>query len=152
MCWRGKVNDKKIADKPIKVFKLLYKDTKHNKYHPPFFKYTYELGKTYGCLHIESKHVFGKTCVEIHIGYHCYSSNRCYTERKFNNLYVVWRGDSGAFIQYYELAKVFDGVDMMYLPLKLVECEIPKGAEYWENGEGEIVASAIVIKRELEMK
>ena len=47
-------------------------------------------------------------------------------------------------LEWFETNKYYDGY---FCPVTMVECTIPKGAEYWENKDGEIVTNSLIINR-----
>lgn len=136
------------------VFKVLYKKD-CNTYEAPFYYKAYKLGEKYGVFNISVTEYPGYASmitlikdkrVKITYGIHCYSSKKCHMQRKTSAMSCV--GQSGVQLEWFEFYK-HDGWSKM--PVKVLECVIPAGSEYWENSEGEIVTNCLIISREIEI-
>ena len=155
MCWTGKIDDKKIAEKDIVCKKIITHG--NGKYFSYFRGMEYEFNKLYEVeLEMkvtESGHVLGNS------GLHCYSNEICvkrnerskelevsYTscEDKFGEVCL------GSYFRSPVYRKVDEGeckkVCSMANPV-LVECIVPKGAMYFENNVGEIISDQLILTK-----
>lgn len=148
MCWIGKQSNKNIATKDIEVFKLMYWDETAEIYEPPFQRFTYKPNNTYEIaisqLGITQMH---KDYIRIDYGFHCYSNDKCYCEKSINcKLFLV--KSNNAHLEWYTDEKIAFKEPHIFKPLKRVKCIIPKNTMYYENNEGEIVTTKIIITKE----
>ena len=154
MCWIGK-NVKRIAERDIEVYKVLYKHK--DKYVPYFYcgYLAYEVGKLYK----QEMNVLndGIYC-EVDAAFHSYSMERTYVKRRDNPFLTTYRiyskNDESWFDHYYDdkhntiqVTNKFlsDETIILKEDVHFVKCIIPKGAEYFENEDGEIVSNKIVV-------
>lgn len=142
MCWESSnIPIKKVAEKPIRVFKIGRKDwRKHHvlPYYNPEIMH-YEVGRTYNhgrelTVQYESDYWMEDQLVyTIDAGFHSYNSVKVKVFKSF------------------PVPHWFDVVSSMklgsYDPIVsvYVECLIPKGSVYYENYYGEIVSDKIKI-------
>ena len=155
MCWRGRSN-KKVADKDIKVYKVLLKY--EDKYIPYFYsdKLAYEVGKCYKQEMDVNKNSYLYT---IRAGFHSYSIENTKIKRaQVGNLIKYEIGSvvyGDYFDEYYDVESDIlhtTNNDLGDISVKdvvhFVKCIIPKGAEYFENEEGLIVSNEIIVTGE----
>jgi hypothetical protein len=135
MCWTGKLEDKRVADKSITVYKILAK-RHNNTYVAPYMETIYEVGEMYtisslnplktafGCSYIINKgfHSFDKNCTVCYLPN--YSTSVFGADGFFNCYITCWHAGDIAVI---------------------AKCTIPKGATYYRNYRGEIVSDTLII-------
>ena len=142
MCWIGKIEDKKIAQEDIKCKKVLEACNDHYyAYYHEYFEY--ELGKVYE-TEIKPEIIRldkWETC-RIQEGLHCYNYN--IKPKRLCGGTMEIQNEFGRTTCYPTCAIDFKVV--------LVECTIPKGAEYWENESGVIVSSKLIVEEEIYIK
>ena len=167
MCWRGTKRDRRVADKDIETYKVMYKY--ENKYVPYYYYIikAYKVGETYKET-LEEISIYDskylpwihneKDAIKIENGFHSYSSeNTDIAHRKMYNTegFAMLTKDN-SLLDYYgegyltndnEPIKVGWSKDPVNLEDKLyvVKCIIPKGSTYYENDKGEIVSDTIII-------
>lgn len=126
MCWIGNINNKKVAEKPIEVFKVA--KMRNGKYYAPFINnFEYEIGKTYHAELMICNPSYVKEIAAITKGLHSYSAY-CTCERRKTYTYCT-------------LVKGLSfNVDSAFL-----KCIIPTSSTYYENKFGEIVSDALEI-------
>jgi hypothetical protein len=158
MCWIGKQSNKNIATKDIEVFKLMYWDETAEIYDPPFQRFTYKPNNTYEITNSQlGVTQMYKNYIRIDYGFHCYSNDKCFCNKTnngtfsvntitYNNASLEWYTDI-RFANNSRYRKIND-VERKPLPLKRVKCIIPKNTMYYENNEGEIVTTKIIITKE----
>ena len=159
MCWEGLCN-KKVADKDIKVYKVLLKY--EDKYVPYYLsdKLAYEVGKLYK-QEMVVEECYYDTSKVVNVGFHSYSMERTYVKRTSNYfglvLYKLYTKMGGYFEYYFdgkhnnvEVTNGFlsDKTIILNGAVHFVKCIIPKGAEYFENEKGEIVSNMIIVTGE----
>ena len=137
MCWRG-YSGSKVAKRDIEVYKAMFKD---GKYYVPYFyssSIAYEVGKLYKQnMDVQS----GGYLYRVEAGFHSYSMEVTYVKRdRATNMYGVWSKVDKYFRGYY--------YDKLLNNVHFVKCIIPKGAEYFENEDGEIVSNMIIVTGE----
>ena len=153
MCWIGKTTDKKIADKNTKTFKAMYMDVSKEepKYYAPLTTYEYELNKLYDVGSIE---LVTNKCGEriIEKGLHSFSLRVALGINKLiaqygENVYVIngYRFfDDRKRLSPYVLHMKSNTLKGNF-KLVLLVCTIPEGTKYYENEDGEIVSSKLIV-------
>ena len=167
MCWFGKEKNLKIADKDIKVKKVLYKEVfKKSQIHPegltriisPYMGLCYEVGKTYKEVIKPEKSHLPKYEIRIYVGLHCYSYECPHVIEKEQclgcnvlsickkpNIWNIIFGSTtnllASFTDYKETQDVGH-----YKSVLLAEFIIPKGTKYYEDKRGEIVTEKYIFK------
>lgn len=139
MCWttrKAKLAKQKIADRPIRVFKVCQTINEGTSVVPYFycFNIEYKTGDTYTINLNEPSFEFDTLVYTIQKGFHSYNSAKN-TILTANHVIVSVRCERGYRIGYYEKCK----------HLVKVDCTIPKGSTYYENEIGEIVSDTIRI-------
>ena len=143
MCWVGQKTDKKIAQEDIRCKKVLLGAPKEI-YYAYFHEYfEYEFGKLYKAeikpqiANYDDTNLGNWEVCNINEGLHCYSWN-IKVERLCGGALSITdiRGREATYPP-----RIFKPV--------LVECTIPKGAEYWENDSGVIVSNRLIIEEEI---
>lgn len=157
MCWTGNKTDHKIAVKDIKVIKVVYvrADKKDNKCYAPLTGYEYTLNKLYETKPLVVTVGHSRKSI-IERGFHSFSmgvdilfeENHVRLYNDLHDLYMVCG------------YKFFDDIENIYpitkikgvhekvagkFKLKLLECIMPEGTEYYENEDGEIVSNKLII-------
>ena len=156
MCWEGKKADHKIAIKDVKVIKVVYvkEGKKDNKCYAPYTGYKYTINKLYKTKPLVITGRFSKSSI-IERGFHSFSMNVDISfEERHQYLYAPY--DLYTICGY----KFYDNIENIYpvtiiegvrekvvgkFKLKLLECIIPEGTEYYENEYGEIVSNKLII-------
>lgn len=158
MCWKGK-SSKKIAKRDIEVYKVLYK---HEDKYVPYYQsddLAYEVGKLYK-QKMNGRHSYDGFYM-VSIGFHSYSMERTYVKRRNSSC-------SFGLVTYRIYTKMGDKIDVYFDDkyntievtngflsnetttikdeVHFVKCIIPKGAEYFENEDGEIVSNMIIVR------
>ena len=140
MCWTGYTSHKRIADKDIPCKKVIGYDNNIGVYKAWFIpKVCYSIGHLYTSELSVKVRAFpdalppkGDLEIEITKGLHCYADSL-----------RVARHDSifrhGLAIGNFLIYESYDKPDT----ITLVDCIIPKGATYYENGRGEIVTDKL---------
>lgn len=140
MCWVGYKYNKRIADKNITVYKVIERKKSQNKtlYTGPFqCSFEYEIGKTYS-TDIEEKYING-SMIRIEQGFHCFYEKAwvdCYSPCFYSIGYV------------YDLDPLCFELAATYVQV-IVKCIIPKGAIYYVNKHGIVVAEKLILKEDL---
>ena len=135
MCWYGKLKDKHIADEDIKVFKVVR--VLENKIMSIYLNdFKWKLGKNYtttlGIMRYGRMDI-----ININRGFHCYDPEMTCIKFELDMVKVCCefkRLDS------YSLSS---SISNYKINLFIMECIIPKGTEFYKNGNGEIVAKSI---------
>ena len=149
MCWmtfRQENSKPKVADRPIKVFKVCRRDfgTILAYYHDK----EYVEGVTYhhdGEIKDFRTHFENSTRYSINYGFHSYDADKVKVVERNLPLYTVIGG--------IRMLDVLYGNDIRldYYPARGIlvraECTIPEGATYYENERGEFVSNAITINK-----
>ena len=172
MSWLGRITDKHIAKKDIKVFKVLYGEEKTWKvldenykavYVPPYYYGAYTLGVLKETIMgIQRFGHLQETC-SINQGFHSYSLEKCRWKKNEGETQLrilTKRKDFGSFylaervLQTYYLERPSAVFNCKHLTTntvyaKIMECIIPAGSTYWENSEGQIVSDKIIINKEI---
>ena len=155
MCWNGYSNQKRVAEKDIETFKVVFRSNK-GKYYPYFQtnKMVYEKDACYKTNLTKEKNRDGS--ITIHSGFHSYSiantiirKNTSWCIKRFSvftkdDMYLESYIDNGTNFEY----NLGGGVTLNARPY-FVRCIIPKGATYYENAQGEIVSNKIIVKEEI---
>lgn len=147
MCWYSSNTPiKKVAEKPIKVFKLCRGTSIDNTVLPYYYgSYwnAYKLGETY--YHDKRLKVLtiGDHIHQIGEGYHSYGVNKFIFERRLDRVrdYMIIRHVDKETNVYANV----DTLDIANFYVKLVLCTIPKGATYFKNEYDTYVSDAIRI-------
>ena len=144
MCWTGYLlSDRHIADKDITVYKII---THNGQFYSGYYTYFgYSVGNTYhvtGGLYPHIIHKDSQYC-RIEQGFHSYSTK--------TRLVLKLNRDCKshhAIVYVNDLTTSIDGYDERCSGRKifLMVCTIPKGSQYYENKEGEIVSDTIHVK------
>lgn len=145
MCWTGHLlSDRHVATKDIPVYKIIT----HNgwSYSGYYNYFAYAPRNTYhvtGGLHPHIIHKDSGYC-RVEQGFHSYSANNTRLVLKLNEDCETHH----AIIYVDDLTTYIDGYDERCGGRKiyLMACTIPKGAEYYENNNGEIVSETIYVK------
>lgn len=165
MCWIGKAEDRKIAKKDIKVYKVLQKLKDKNSVNSkgePLLEYKsperytpYNMGATVSAI-ITPKHLNPSMCAiedtAIFEGLHCYSEEVRIVIKNFSfnlensewvRMNVKGKKDRDVFTysDYYDYYGFYEPI--------LVECIIPKGTIYYEDKDGIIVSEKLKLIREI---
>lgn len=133
MCWESKKLKIKTAKKDIPVWKIVFVDSS-NKCHSLYAKFTYvksviETSSINFELRRCSKTIIGS------IGFHSYS-NKLKWERDNGSIYVYKKRIFSNFKDYI--------IAIGSSNVRIARFHIPKGYQYAENKNGEIISSAIV--------
>lgn len=142
MCWYGREDNMKIADKDTTVYKILRKTERNGKMHyqGPLFCKSYDMKYKYHTnLGLVPKNT---PFLEINTGFHCYSKNVIVTADKAHKLLTAYSKDKKMLLRLYYDPSV---------SAALIKCTIPKGTTYYENYSGEIVTDTIIIEEELKI-
>lgn len=146
MCWVGE-NIKKVAEEDVKCQKIVDHHIPSDTYHAYFHEFfEYECGKVYEekitpeITNSSNDHEF----IRINEGFHCYSMDIAMKRLASRSIELtsMTHGTRSAYPSHVNPA--FNTVVM--------ECTIPKGTEYYENGSGEIVTSKIIVEEEIQIK
>ena len=157
MCWKGSTQQRKVADKDIEVYKVMYK---YQDKYLPYYKYSefhYEPGTLYTQELIPlSISFYSPDLCDIKIGFHSYShkstipmitnSNCIRISTPRGTLIAEYRGYSSETMDIYPTW--YCGKIEVNREIHIVMCVIPQGATYYENGQGEIVSNRIVVTGE----
>lgn len=135
MCWSGKINHsvtKLVADSDIPIFKVCRYSAISKMLVSYFQEFIYILGERYSQGELQTKKL---TCGNLYMysideGFHSYSSD-CGVKFQVGLLAVIYP-DHASFIYKSTKSVVVNGY-------------IPKGAEYYDNGNGELVSTDIVL-------
>lgn len=134
MCWSSKILEKKIATEDIKTFKVGYERvTKLRSYYRWFI---YDFNQLY---ETEIYPEYSEGLYAITQGFHSYNPKKCTYERCFNEV-----DKNYSKVQSKTIGKL---IDKYFGDTSVFECIIPKGSEYYENEDGEIVSNQIIIKK-----
>ena len=135
MCWLGKIDKRNILTEDIFCYKVLTPGLTS-----VYKNFKYSLNKLYTTeLLIPQRNIDYPRLLTIEYGFHSYS-----TDCEFLLKYCE-------FSQHVKIhSKLHDDGNYCVLdsisPGCLVYCQIPKGAECYENQHGEIVSNKIIIK------
>ena len=139
MCWTGRIEDKRIAEKDIQVFKVV-RDIGNGKIKSECIGFIYKTKKLYTLRHWwggkrKLKPDIRGKYVNINSGFHSYNPDKLFTvKQQDEHIISVYSKKGNNFtISYNET------------DIKKVKCIIPKGSEYWENKNGEVVSNQIMI-------
>ena len=147
MCWSSKTLEKRIANEDIKVFKVGYeRNAKLDSYYRWFL---YDINRLYEtAIHPER---FEELYV-ITQGFHSYNRKKCsYFCKIKDNIILHKIKDIQINVRTKITGKIIDRYYGNIIDsIKIFECTIPKGAEYFENEDGEIVSNQIIIKKIIE--
>lgn len=135
MCWKSNVAHEYMVNKPIKVFKILFSKSNDNTYESLIQGFHYELNKLYK-LEKEIEVSYNGISNIINEGFHSYSFYYGIEKKAFGNNKLIGLVIPGQCIDSYRPND-----------LSIIECEIPKGAIYYLNGNGEYVSDQIILKR-----
>lgn len=134
MCWYSKKLKIKTAKKDIPVWKIVFVDSS-NKCHSLYAKFTY-IKSVIETSSINFELRYGKTIIGS-TGFHSYS-NKLKWERSNNNSdFYVYKKRIFSNLKDYIIAIDSSNV-------RIARFHIPKGYQYAENKNGEIISSAIV--------
>ena len=143
MCWIGLPENKHIAQEDIKCKKIMLFDKENRNFRSPYMLTPYELFEehTQKFITIELEPKPGKDITKaelrINIGIHCFNNEVEFTIPSIGNNRI-----------YFGLS-VFEKRGK-YVP-SIVECTIPKGTLYYENGNKEIVTERLIIDKILKV-
>ena len=140
MCWIGRKGEaiKRDAKRDIEVFKIIYK-TINGRYKSYYWNFEYKKNEVnQGELRVAN---CSPEITNILSGFHSYKSLDMLNNRGINICVKPIKG-SGETIDY---------VYSIYEKDKLIIAKfiIPKGSEYYENQNGEIVSNQIIFKEEV---
>lgn len=137
MCWLGKIDKRNILTEDVFCYKVLtpgltsvYKNFKYNLNE----LYTTE-------LLIPQRNISYPRLLTIEYGFHSYSTN-C----EFLLKYCEFSQSIRIYSKLYDDKGCHNIILDNISPGCLVYCQIPKGAECYENQHGEIVSNQIIIK------
>lgn len=153
MCWIGKLDDKKVADRDITVYKILMKKRQgingdaSVRYLSPFMLAPYSLDVKYTELIKPDYSHTNSTTYVISEGLHCYSGNvfvKTYGEESGLTVYSKEESIKGhrpleAYVASPNRSPV------------VIKCIIPEGFTYYENIYGEIVTQRLILKEEVKL-
>ena len=142
MCWeinkwaytQNTKKYRKVADKDIFVYKIGYKDGNgFSPYYRDEFIYNANMPNEEIKLYVNSSQVFD---FRVDEGYHSYSEE-CYVRECITDNIDIYSPVS-------EKINNFDNYDEIYEQFAIGKFIIPKGTEYYENEDGEVVSSNII--------
>ena len=139
MCWIGLPENKHIAQEDIKCKKIMLFDKENRNFRSPYMMERYELFEKYtqSFNPDELNPINGSNKLNINIGIHCFNNEVEFTIPSIGNNRI-----------YFGLS-VFEKRGK-YVP-SIVECTIPKGTLYYENGNKEIVTERLIIDKILKV-
>ena len=144
MCWKGRKEEaiRLEAKKDIEVFKIIYYKTEKKKYKSYYWGFEYKKDM------IEKQDLRTSNNPDDSIlvlsGFHSYKSlDMLNATNNTQGLNVCVRSINGS--------GTIDNVSSIYGKDKLIIAKfiIPKGSEYYENQNGEIVSNQIIFKEEV---
>lgn len=171
MCWQGHITDKRIAKEDVKVFKVMYRrekgwhcyDTGYREtYISPYMCSRYTIGKGYtSCNNLCPEKYLNNSddAVKITKGYHSYSPQYCTYGYSLSHLELVVNSNFGNFedLHHHHMCRYRRSGSFIIngkwtdCDAVIVECVIPAGSEYWVNGQGEVVSTAIRFLGEMKL-
>lgn len=134
MCWLGKIDKRNILTEDVFCYKVLTPGLTS-----VYKNFQYSLNKLYTTELLIPQHNIGHLrLLTIEYGFHSYSTS-CEFLLKYcefsQSVKIQKLNDNGRYC-------ILDSIS----PGCLVYCQIPKGAECYENQQGEIVSNQIIIK------
>lgn len=171
MCWQGHITDKRIAKEDVKVFKVMYRrekgwhcyDTGYREtYISPYMCSRYTIGKDYtSCNNLCPEKYLNNSddAVKITKGYHSYSPQYCTYGYSLSHLELIVNSNFGNFedLHHHHMCRYRRSGSFIIngkwtdCDAVIVECVIPAGSEYWVNGQGEVVSTAIRFLGEMKL-
>lgn len=157
MCWQSTILNKQIAKEDIPVKKIceIYYPfgVLHSRdeifYKSPCHSFVYSFSPAEKVNLIVNTHkgskefLSGKTYYTIEAGYHCYNPE----------INMLFKREPSGYEGYELLTIIYNGIEIgKYVGRSLVYVDmlIPKGSEYYENEQGEIVSNKLIILQERE--
>lgn len=126
MCWQtknGKYIERKTAERDIHVFKIVLQEK--GRIYSYFQDFEYKLNKTY--YHNDPLYIDNGVIFE---GFHSYC-DKC----------GIDKGDAVLFIEKLSSDEVLEAYEMYNIAI--MKCIVPRGAQYFENDDGEIVSNML---------
>lgn len=137
MCWLGKIDKRNILTEDVFCYKVL------NPGFTSYYKnFQYSLNKLYTTELLIPQHNIGHLrLLTIEYGFHSYS-----TDCEFLLKYCKFSQSVKIYSKSYDDRGCHNIMLDSIVSGCLVYCQIPKGAECYENQDGEIVSNQIIIK------
>jgi hypothetical protein len=135
MCWVGQLNDRRVANEDITAYKILARDI-DGKYVAPYLREVYHIGEK-NATSLKVRRHFDGGEIQIKEGFHSFKED-CL-------VHLVSHREVGVLSIPSTRKLPIPIIGVLTDTLVAAKCTIPEGAVYYENKDGEIVSTNLII-------